>query len=266
MITLVLGDLPELPVARAAVHELATPPVGRIVLLSMLSRLAMADRLSDLRWERNQDWLTAGDERLRIAMNARSGGVRYTLRSLAEEQGGSITTSEERLEEIARDFLSQFGRPAQPMALDRIAYLRAQTSARTGELSDVATLNAGVIFRRSLDEIPVIGPGGLAMVRIGTDEKVVGGRDVCRPTVGKGSAIDLLSPQNAVELLRARLEARGLEGEVHVSRVRFGYEERGIEERQRRMEPSYAFWVEMSNEDGDHKTVEVISAVPTPVA
>jgi hypothetical protein len=277
MMTLVLGDLPEPPVTRAPVYELAAPPVGRVVLLSMLSRLALADRLSDLRWERNQGWLTAGNQRVRVAMNARSGGIRYTLRPLAEEEGRSITTSEERLEEIARDFLDRLGRPSQPMALDRITYLRAQTSTPPGELSDVTTLDAGVIFRRTLDGISVIGPGGIAMVRIGTDEEVVGGREVYRPSLGRGPPLDLLSPENAIELLRQRLEARGLDGEVRVTRGLFGYEERGIEERQRRLEPSYAFTVEMSDIaemsdeevsylDVDSEAVEVISAVPTPIA
>jgi hypothetical protein len=266
MITLRLDAMPELPVARAGVHEVSAQPVSRVTVLSMLRRLALTDRLPDLEWERTQDWLIAGDQRVRVAMNASSGGIRYNLRPLAEEQGQSITSSEERLEEIARDFLDRLGRPAEPMTLDRITHLRAQTSSPDGELSEVATLDAGLIFRRTVDDLPVVGPGGLAMVRVGTDDVVVGGREVWRPIVQSGPPLDLLRPDNAVDLLRVRLESRGLDGDARVRTAVFGYEERGIEERQLRLEPCYAFLIEFYGDTADYKTVEVISALPPSVA
>jgi hypothetical protein len=266
MITLRLDEMPELPVPRAAVHEVSAQHVSRVALLSMLRRLSLTDRLPGLEWDRGQDWLTAGDQRVRVAMNSKSGGIRYTLRPLAEEQGQSITSSEERLEQIARDFLDRLGRPAEPMTLKRTTYLRAQTSSADGELSEVATLDAGLIFQRTVDDIPVIGPGGRAMVRVGADDVVVGGREVWRPTVRSGPPIDLLRPDNAVDLLRVRLESRGLDGDARVRTAVFGYEERGIEERQLRLEPCYAFLIEFYGDTTDYKTVEVVSALPPLVA
>ena len=266
MITLIPDAMPELPVARAAVQELGTPRVGRIVLVSMLNHLELIGRLSGFSWARDQGWLTASDEQVQVAINAKSGGIRYSLRPLAEEPGGNMVSSAARLEEIAREFLVHLGRPSEPLSLERITHLHAQTSTVDGELSNVATLDAGLIFRRSVDELPVIGPGGFAMVRIGTDEKVVGGREVCRPIVGRGPMLDLRSPENAIEVLLERLEARGLDGEVRVRSALFGYEERGIEELQRGLEPSYAFQVEKMGEAVDYKTVEVISALLPSVA
>lgn len=37
-----------------------------------------------------------------------------------------------------------------------------------------STLDAGLIFTRTVEELPVVGPGGMVMVKIGTDESVVG--------------------------------------------------------------------------------------------
>lgn len=265
MVSLVLDEEPEVPVTRAAVHELGAPRVTRLSVIAMLARLAQTARLPDLGWDRSLGWLTAGDERVRVAMNTRSGGLRYGLRPLAELQG-DVTTSESRLEEIARAFLDRFGRPAEPLALERITHLHAQTSTVAGEVSEVATLDAGLIFRRTVDDLPVIGPGGFAMVRIGSDEEVVGGRQVWRPIAERGPMHDLRRPEQAVELLRQRLESAGVEGEVRVRKAFFGYEEHGIEEPQRRLEPAYAFRIEVPGEEADHKAVIVISALEPAVA
>lgn len=265
MVSLVLDEMPDPPVTRAAVHELGVRPVTRATVISMLARLNLTARLSSLSWDRTASWVTAGDEQVRVAMNARSGGIRYTLRPLAEQQG-DVTTSDSRLEEIAREFLSRFDGPAEPLVLERITHLRAQTSTLAGELSEVATIDAGLVFRRTVDDLPVIGPGGLVMVRIGSDEQVVGGREVCRPLTATGPKFDLRGRDEAIDLLRQRLESLGFRGEVRVRRAFFGYEELGIEELQRRLEPVYAFLVEIAGDDVDSKTAVVVPAVQPAVA
>lgn len=265
MISLVLDETPELPIARAAVHELGVRRVTRTTVVSMLGRLELLARLSSLVWDRSPGWLTAGDQQVGVAMNTRSGGLRYSLRPLAEQQG-DVTISDTRLEEIAREFLSGFG-PAEPLGLERVTHLRAQSGTVMGEVSEVATLDAGLVFRRTVDDLPVIGPGGSVMVRIGSDEQVVGGREVCRPVTATGPPLDLRSPDEAVELLRQRLEVLGFQGEAVVRRAFFGYEERGIEEVQRRLEPVYAFLAELAGDDDvDSKTAVVVSALPPVVA
>ncbi len=266
MVSLVLDETPELPVARAAVHELGVRRVTRTTVISMVARLELTARLSSLSWDRSPGWLTAGDDQVRVAMNTRSGGLRYSLRPLAEQQG-NVTASDSRLEEIARAFLTGFGGPAEPLGLERITHLHAQTtSTLTGEVSEVTTLDAGLVFRRTVDDLPVIGPGGLVMIRIGSDEQVVGGREVCRPITATGPPLDLRSPDDAIELLRQRLESLGFEGEAVVRRAFFGYEERGIEELQRRLEPAYAFLVEFAGDDVDSKTAVVVPALQPAVA
>ena len=134
---------------------------------------------------------------------------------------------------------------------------------RTGSVSEPSTLDAGVLFTRTVDELPVVGPGGVAMVKIGTDETVVGGREVWRPLAGRGSTVPLRTVEEATDLLRSSLKRSGTDGELHVRKARLGYAEAGIEATQRYLEPCYAFLVETVGGLVDSKQVVVIPAART---
>jgi hypothetical protein len=174
-----------------------------------------------------------------------------------------VTTSASRLEEIARGFVDQLGRPGEPLVLDRITYLHTQTSAADGSVLTRSTLDAGLVFTRTVDDLSVMGPGGMAMVKVGTDETIVGGREIWRPIVRRGAKVNLITPEEATELLRGRLKKSGLDGEVHARKARQGYAELGIEEEQRYLEPCYAFVIETVGNLVDSKKVEVIPAPKT---
>ena len=77
-----------------------------------------------------------------------------------------------------------------------------------------------------------------------------------RPPKGQ----NLRTPEEATDLLRGRLKKWGVNGEVHVRKARLGYAELGIEERQRYLEPCYAYVLETVGGLVDSKRVEVIPA------
>ena len=259
-LSLTFDEMPEMVADRAAIHELRVPPLDRRAVVGLLDRMGLKDRRSGFAWEKHLNWLTTGDERTTVAINELSGGLRYRLRPLSEEPGRDVTTAPSRLEEIARGFLQELGRPDEPLTLERITYLRAQAAARDGSPLTASTLDAGLIFTRTVDELPVVGPGGMVMVKIGTDETVVGGREIWRRIVQRGEKLKLRSPDESIELLRNRLTAAGVDGEVHVRKARQGYSELGIEEAQSRLEPCYAFVLETTGGLVNSKKVEVIPA------
>jgi hypothetical protein len=263
-LSLTFDEMPEMVAEWAAIHELRVPPIDRRTVAGLLDRMGLGDRSGGFTWEKHLSWLTTGDDRTTVAIHELSGGLRYRLRPLQDEPERDVATAPSRLEEIARGFLDRLGRPNEPLALERITYLRAQTTARDGSLLTPSTLDAGLIFTRTVDELPVIGPGGLAMVKIGTDDTVVGGREIWRPIARRGAKVRLRTPDESIELLRSRLAASGVDGEIHVRKARQGYGELGIEEEQKYLEPCYAFLLETVGGLVDSKKVEVISAVSAP--
>jgi hypothetical protein len=228
--------------------------------MQLLDRLGMADRREAFASEREANWITAEDEQTTFSMNELSGGLQYRLRPLADEPGTKVSTSESRLEEIARGFLDQLGQPTDPIVLERITYLRNQTTDAKGYVKSTETLDAGLIFTRTVEELPVIGPGGMVMVNIGTDETVVAGREVWRPILRGSAEVNLRSPDEAVSLLERRLKKSIRDGELHVRKARLGYAELGIEQKQKHLEPCYAFVIETAGDLVDSKKIEVIPA------
>jgi hypothetical protein len=251
-------------VARAAIHELRVPPITRQTVVGLLDSMGLRDRLNGLRWERRDNWVIIGDERTTVGINVRSGGMRYRLRPLADEPGRDVTAPPSRLEEIGRGFLDQVGRPGEPLTLDRITYLHTEMTTTEESSTTHSTLDAGLVFRRTIDDLPVVGPGGVAMVKIGTDETVVGGREIWRPIVRRGAKRRLRTPDESIELLRSRLMASEVDGEVSVRKAQQGYCEAGIEEEQMYLEPCYAFVLETGSRFVSKKVEVIPAAVSEP--
>jgi len=259
-LTLAFDETPERTVPKAAIHELRVAPVDPIAVIGLADRLGLGDRIEGLSWELDRNWLSAGDGTVTISLNERSGGLRYRLRPLSDEPGTSVSTSPAELERLARGVLDRLGRPAEPAHLERITYLRAQSAATDGATLPAITLDAGLLFTRTVDDLPVVGAGGTAMVKIGTDERHVGGREVWRPIGQRGSPVPLRSADEAVDMLQSRLRQSGMDGEARVRKARLGYAELGIEDEQRFLEPCYAFLIEAVGGLFETKTVEVVPA------
>jgi hypothetical protein len=260
MFSLTMDETPQMLADKAAIIELTVVPVDRPSIVQLLVRLGLEKRLRELAWERSQNWINTGDGQVTLSVNELSGGLRYRLRPLVDEPGTEVKTSAAKLEEIARRFLKQLGRPADPLALERITYLHVKTGDSNGEASASSTLDAGLFFSRVVDDLPVIGPGGRVLVKIGTDETVVGGREIWRPILKRGEKVNLRTPDEANELLQLRLKKWGVEGSVHVRKARMGYGELGIEAQQRYLEPCYEYIVETVGALVPSKRIEIIPA------
>ena len=112
---------------------------------------------------------------------------------------------------------------------------------RAEKVTERADTRCRAHFQRTVEESFRHRAGGMAMVKIGTDETVTGGREIWRPIVRRGPPASLRTPDEAVHLLQIRLRKRGLDGVITVRNASLGYAELGIESQQRFLEPCYAF-------------------------
>lgn len=251
------------------VYALTSPRVNQSGLLEMarrwLPQQAEAHRAEFTRYE---GWTLLRHGPSIVAQNRRSGAVRL------QDDGrygrppvGPFAVPEARLVEVSRNFVAELrllDTPAQSLAVGRITYSSIQAASTAGDLTPVQVLDAGVVFTRVIDGVPVAGPGGHLTTYILGDESVVACMKVWRDIAGPSDAASVYPREWGVEQLKRRLHKRGIDGAVKVLKAQFGYFEAGAVDRQRYLEPSYAFVFETQVAGGAYKSVEIIPAVERP--
>jgi hypothetical protein len=233
---------------------------------SILSGLGPIVGLSGFRWKDNGGWTDAESSDARVSINRSSGAVRFWTRlSDRELTKTPFSIDEPRLALIARNFLKKTGwvdTPIDQLKVRHISYLRLQSGSVEGKVTTPRILDAGVIFGREIDGVPVSGPGGYVMVNVAPDETVVAGTRVWRRLgVSLGTA-KVLTPNYAIKEFLRRLNLAKIDRPVRVVKAEFCYFERGQNDEQHYLEPAYAFVYEYETRNQfPYKSAMVIPAI-----
>ncbi len=241
---------------------------GQDAVLEMIRKLRLPDIPHRPEFRYVDNWTIGRHGAHTIAMNRRSGALRFR----DEERYGRLLEvpfriAEQRVIDIAREFVDRtelLRLPARDLKVGKVTYLRTQGASTEGEVTPEQILDAGVIFTREIDEVPVVGFGGHMTVNVAPDESVVGTVKIWRHRDREVGMARVLEPDYAIEELQRRLRRRRLEGPVKVLKADFCYFEAGDDQAQRYLEPTYAFVFETRVGEFLYKSVEVIPATREP--
>ena len=169
-----LQNLPVETPSRLKIFGLEKARADQSIFINLLSRLGLMGAFSGFRWKNDGGWTTAESKDARVSINQRSGALRFWTRLNDRELPRTpFSIDEPRLAPIARNFLKRTGLapiPVEQLKVIKIAYLHMQTKPVTGKATSPRILDAGVIFGRELEGVPVSGPGGYVMINVGPDE------------------------------------------------------------------------------------------------
>ncbi len=214
------------------------------------------------------NWTIGRHGAFTVALNKRSGAMRFRDEMrYGREMEGTFHIPEQRLVDHAREFVNKSNLiqiPADRLNLGKVTYLRSQGASTEGEVTPEQILDAGVVFTREIDGIPVRGPGGYLMVNIAADESIVGGTKIWRHRDERVGSVPVLKPDYALEALEKRLVKRDLKEPVKVLKADFCYFEAEDNKAQRYLEPTYAFLFETKIGEFRYKSVEIIPATRKP--
>lgn len=246
------------------VYKLA-PPVSTTGYVATLSkRLGLAGSMRD--FVLSGDWTSYREGRYSVSVNRRSGALRYVHRDkYGMEVDEEFKLSAKQSERVAGGFLAETKIiPLKQASLYRITHLRSGTAEASGKQRTEKLLDAGVIYRRFVDETPVEGPGGFVMVNIDPAGEVVGLESIWRPISGQEARVKIIPASEAIEIFERRVS--NVLGDTIVTSASFGYFEQGEMERQTYLEPAYVFIYVVRNGSVSHKSIEVIAAGETAYA
>jgi hypothetical protein len=240
------------------VYELPKPVVNNSVLTTLARNIGFTG--ASRTFSMDPESLGYQEGRHYFQIRRRSGAI-----SMRHDDKYGIQTErafdipDRRCDSIARKFLQSAKLfPLASAKLARVTHLHgAEANRKERKITDVL-IDAGVVYRRLVDEVPVIGPGGLAMVNIGPGADVTGLTCLWRTTGKRVGKVKILSSDRAIEAFEK--VAGRFKGDTTVIKAEFGYFEQGPLERQSVIEPAYALVYVVRNGEVAHKSVFVINA------
>lgn len=252
------AELPKDVPSSLTVYKLTPPQATTTQVATVSQRFGLTGRVKE--FIQSEDWTSYQEGRFRVSVHRNSGAVRYINRDkFGKEPEKDFKLKPKDSERIAQEFLrgtKVF--PDKQVRLHKITHLRSAVSDIEGKEKIERLIDAGVIYRRVVDETPVEGPGGYTMVNIDPDSEVVGMRSIWRQTAARETKVKIIPVAQAVETFE-RLVA-DVQGELTVRTASFGYFEQGELDRQTYLEPAYVFIYVVQNGEVAHKSIEVIAA------
>ncbi len=251
-------ELPKDVPASLTVYKLAPPQSAPKNVAALSQRFGLSGKMRE--FITSEDWTSYQEGRFRISVHRKSGAVRYINRDkYGKEPEKDYELKPQESEKIAQNFLERTKiYPAKQLTLHKITHLHSAVSDIRGREKIERLIDAGVIYRRLVDETPVQGPGGYAMVNIDPESEVVGIRSVWRPTAQRKAKVKIVPIAQALETFE-RLVSK-VEGELTVRTANFGYFEQSEMDKQTYLEPAYVFIYVVQNGEVAHKSIEVIAA------
>jgi hypothetical protein len=244
--------------ASLPVYRLASPQAGTSQVATMSQRFGLTGKMRD--FLSSDEWTSYQEGRFRVSVHRKSGALRYVNRDkFGVEPKNDFKLSDKESERVAKEFLERSKvHPTKQLQLHKVTHLRSAVSDIKGKDKVERVLDAGVIYRRVVDETPVEGPGGFAMVHVDPEKDVIGMRSVWRPTSQREARVKIMPVDQAVEAFEKLLS--GVKGDVTVRRASFGYFEQSESDKQSYLEPAYVFLYVVQNGEVAHKSIEVIAA------
>jgi hypothetical protein len=217
------------------------------------------------------NWLLADWRRARVGINRLSGAIRLNLQAVqsTKEPPRLWRIRDERAVELARSFADRArlltpGKFNIKFNLARVTHLKSQTASVQGGVNPEIVLDAGVIFVREIDGVPVLGCGGYLLVNVAPNEEATGATRVWREIDREEGLERIVTPAHGIDELTRRLRLRGLQGDVQIIRADFCYFEAGSNVSQAYLEPSYAFVFKTRFKTLAYKSAEIIPATERP--
>jgi hypothetical protein len=181
----------------------------------------------------------------------RSGGWQYrdATRWQVDDGQGSLRIGDDEAAQLALDAIARFDvADRSDLELTRVRLLHVAHAQREGVNHSERIIGARVEFRRILDGLSAVGPGGKTVVYLDHERQLTGIdhlwreiEDVHEPVAG------LLPVSEALDEVRRRYV--GAEGRVEVSDLQLGYFELGWDDSQEFLQPAYVVFLQLFSPD-----------------
>lgn len=252
-------ELPREVPSSLPVYQLQKPNATRAQLAEIAKLIAPSEN-GEQEFTDAGNWLAYRDGLHEFEVNKRSGALGFRhLEKYGVELEAPFELRDQEAVRIATG-LAEKARlvPMKEARMERVTHLHGAIARMDdGGQPEEKILDAGVLFRRTINDVSVTGPGGALMVHIGPEREIVGARRIWRALGKQAAKVKIRPPEYAIE--RFERLAGEVEGDVVVTKAEFGYFEQGPLDGQTTLQPAYAFVYEVQGEFA-YKSAEAFPA------
>jgi hypothetical protein len=243
--------LPRLPIKIYTVND---PKVTDKTLVASAKPFGLKPDLRKGTFLQDAEKLMYTEGALQVTVNRASGAARYrdSLRYEANDGSSSIRFSKEEAEKIAKKFISARKlAAAREIRLFKISGLHIAHLEKDSKKGSEKIISMGVAFARTVDGIPVDGPGGKLVVHL-DPKKEVTGCDLCWRKLGKVyRTVKSLQTYEFIEAEVDRFVQPDKDTVIDVTDLRFGYFENDPRETQKYLQPAFIIIMDVSYGQGE---------------
>jgi hypothetical protein len=267
-----LSRLESTPMVDTNIYRLKGPGVNERSLREIAHRFELKGDLGRGEFLKDAEELTYTEGPFVVTLFRSSGALRYfdSTRWQVDDGKSKVEFSDDEAIGIAQEFI----RRTDLVSLDecrimRITHLHVASLERESNAHNERIIDVGVIFQRTIHNLPVEGAGGKVTIYIDHDGTITGLERIWREIVDvyrKVSFSELQTPKYAENnLIRYWMRSKAVR--IEVAETRFGYFEFGRNESQRYLQPAYVMPLTRigPNEHFVVKSEHVVAAASKPV-
>jgi hypothetical protein len=256
------------PKADTQIYALAAPGATPKALLQLAKGFGIESTRAVQAQDRVKLTYTAGQHVLTLFRA--SGAVRYQdqTRWQIDDGKSNLELSDADASKLALEHVTKRGLASpKELTLLKVSRLTVGDGNVDAKSGNERIVDVGVAFQRTIEGVPVDGPGGKLIVYLDQQSELTGFDRIWRATKGVQAKVpELRSPKEA-EADMLRYWGRQNPARIEVYDMRFGYFERGFDESQRVLQPAYVMLLSLmsTNERFSMKTVHVFPAATNAV-
>lgn len=232
------------PQVNTNIYEMTLPKVNERELIAAAKKFGLEAQKSRGKITATPNFLSYVEGSFEVTLGRRSGAMRYCDRSrwMVDDGKTNITIGDTEVVKQAEKILTDLQIVTlKECRVQRVTRLRVGTMQKGAREVKERVIDAGVLFQRVLDQVPVEGPGGKVMVYLDKDGKLICIDKLWRPIGGVKRPVPFAKLRKP-DLAEAHLQSTWSSNHastIEVEDVRFVYYELGMCDIQRTLQPAY---------------------------
>jgi hypothetical protein len=242
---------PDLPVK---IYSLQRAGVSTRKVLEFAKQMGLEAVLEKARLQTEKDRIILAQGQILLQCFKESGGIRFIDQSrwMVDDQKSDLAFDDEKAFEMARAIIKKHKlAKADEFKPLKVTHLHVGSMDEKMKNVQERVIDAGVIFQRMVDGVPVLGPGGKLMIFLDAEGGMTGLEKIWRPIQEVLRKVEgLREPKLAENQLVRFLKTRGIQ-KADVESAEFGYFELGWHDRQQTLQPAYVFKLRLPLNEGE---------------